>query len=801
MRAKLTANSQSPEHQRMKTTKKLLRSAQRKLAAQKRHKEHEEIMQAQAYDKVTFYKLVQKQRGGARQQQTVSFPDPNAPQIEGWADYFQELATPVDEPRYSKEFKSSSEVQHLLLKGLNKETGNQFPQVTPLTVQEHITSLKNGKACDVFGISAEHVKYASPMVATVLSCIINLCLERGQLVPQFKTGVITPVPKKGKPPKNPDSYRRITVNSILGKVLEKELLVHTKKVLNPQQHGLQFGFTEKCSSTNCALMLTEAIAEAQDNKQTLYITFMDAKKAFDVVWHDSLLVSLHNSRITGNVWSIYDDMYSGMCSRVKVGSELSRVVKEGQGIRQGGQSSTDLFKCRSNKMLQRITELPDSFRIGSISLGAPTTADDTALLSATRVGAQTQINVAQDDANNHRYNFSTVKTKAIVINPSPLGEAPLRLNNLPVDISHQETHLGLQRTPDSKAEATIKERIKSARRAAYSLMGAGLHGLNGVGPKVSKHLIEIYVTPVLLHSLEALILSEKDYKMLDQFYRTLLRQIQHLPTNSAIPSIYLLLGCIPIEGQLHIRMLTFFCNILRRTSSVERQVVERQLALKGSDTNSWTKQIKEILWMYGLPSAYQLLKDPPRKKVWKKAVDDAVGGHWFRMLKEKAATMSTLRLLDPESCALGSVHPIWDHSTDPMEAHMATVKARLLLQRYPLSGLQYSGRKMTPLCPICHEGEETVEHFLLTCAALHPYRTHYLQKIYGILVESHSPFPSNIDDITRLVMDPQSRPGMHEQYILVLEEVSRKMTYKLHNERSIMLGGRSSYSRASCSTK
>jgi hypothetical protein len=42
----------------------------------------------------------------------------------------------------------------------------------------------------------------------------------------------------------------------------------------------------------------------------------------------------------------------------------------------------------------------------------------------------------------------------------------------------------------------------TARRTVFALMGAGLHGLNGVNPKVAIHLIQIYVMPRLLYGLE-----------------------------------------------------------------------------------------------------------------------------------------------------------------------------------------------------------------------------------------------------------------------------------------------------------
>ena len=335
--------------------------------------------EAETFDRSTFYKLVKKQRGTDRSLPSVTFTDPNASQIEGWANYFQTLASPSNLPTFNTEYKDSAEMQRLLLKGYYKSSNDCQP-VSVKTVEKHIASLKNGKACDVFGVSAEHIKFASPMVAVAVAHVINKCFERGKLVSQFKTGVITPVHKKGKPLRNPDSYRRITVNSIIGKVLEKELLARTKAILNPQQQSLQFGFTEKCSSTHCALMLTEAVAEVQDTGESLYITFMDAKKAFDVVWHESMLVSLHNSQVTGAMWNIYDNMYTNLISQVKLGGILSMPIEEKQGIRQGGLTSTELFKNRSNPMLKRLAELPDSFRIGCLPIGAPTTADDTALL-------------------------------------------------------------------------------------------------------------------------------------------------------------------------------------------------------------------------------------------------------------------------------------------------------------------------------------------------------------------------------------------------------------------------------------
>ena len=49
----------------------------------------------------------------------------------------------------------------------------------------------------------------------------------------MKSGLVHPVPKKGKNAKRPDSYRRITVTSIVGKVpgfSENKLWAYSRKI-------------------------------------------------------------------------------------------------------------------------------------------------------------------------------------------------------------------------------------------------------------------------------------------------------------------------------------------------------------------------------------------------------------------------------------------------------------------------------------------------------------------------------------------------------------------------------------------
>ena len=294
-----------------------------------------------------------------------------------------------------------------------------------------------------------------------------------------------------------------------------------------------------------------------------------------------------------------------------------------------------------------------------------------------------------------------------------------------------------------------------------------------------------------------MIMTEADISILETEYRQVIRMIQHLPQNTAKPAIYLLIGALPIEGHLHLRMLSFFNRIINQPSSAECQIIRRQLAMKNLDSNSWIVQIREILHKYHLPSAFKLLNEPRRKQQWKRATKEAVGRYWEEKLKDEATHMKTLKYLNIEGCSIGSNHHCYNlHTTDPMQVTMASVKTKLLVQRYPLTATQRAGRKKSDLCVICKHEPETLQHFLFKCASLHKPDDTHLRRIIRIHNYIVPPLERNTADwYTQLILDPSVQikdPEVHTQ----IEGVSRQMVFKLHHRRSVAMGGGSRYTWA-----
>ena len=131
-------------------------------------------------------------------------------------------------------------------------------------MQTAISKLNSGKAADELGIKAEVLKNAPDVYGPILLHLFNECLKQGIIPTHFKSGILTSIPKKGKPPEVADNHRGLTITAIPGKVLEHMLKLRYDKVLLQNQSSLQFGFTQGLTPGLASLLITEAAAEAHE---------------------------------------------------------------------------------------------------------------------------------------------------------------------------------------------------------------------------------------------------------------------------------------------------------------------------------------------------------------------------------------------------------------------------------------------------------------------------------------------------------------------------------------------------------
>ena len=212
-----------------------------------------------------------------------------------------------------------------------------------------------------------------------------------------------------------------------------------------------------------------------------YAACIDAFKAFDVVWHNSMLRKLYNLGLDPACWNILRDSCTKMSSVVNWGGCCSKPFVEQQGVRQGGIISPSAYKMFLNPLLNLYSASRLGLRFGSVFLGSPACADDLLFLGRSAMELQEMICVQEFYASDEHYDISDTKTKVCIVNSVLSTEqwnenGIFNLNGNDIEVVEECTQFGIQRDSKSRSghTGTVDERIQSARRCAYSLIGAGL---------------------------------------------------------------------------------------------------------------------------------------------------------------------------------------------------------------------------------------------------------------------------------------------------------------------------------------
>jgi hypothetical protein len=277
----------------------------------------------------------------------------------------------------------------------------------------------------------------------------------------------------------------------------------------------------------------------------------------------------------------------------------------------------------NNPVLDAVTQRHLGAKIGTICCAVPTCADDTAVLASSATAEDVvTLKVVTDQLNVNRISINNKKTELLHYNfGRDQNVAPLEINGTPLQESDSAVHLGIRHTPDEKVNITrVGERITSATKTLYALVGAGMHGRNGLNPVICRSLWRSYVMPVLLYGAELWALDAKQVKRLETFQQNKLRQIQNLPDRTANIAVLGLMGLRPVEAELDMRVLGLFRRLIEKEESVECLIAQRQLALKTKGSHSWFVYADKILDKYNLPSAHQIMEDRTPIRMWKKVV-------------------------------------------------------------------------------------------------------------------------------------------------------------------------------------
>ena len=262
-----------------------------------------------------------------------------------------------------------------------------------------------------------------------------------------------------------DNYRAIAGGCLLLKLLDIVILLIEGDKLSFSD--LQFAYQSNVSTTVCTWAATSVINHFNMRGTVVYGAAMDMSKAFDMVDWCKLFRTLVDRKVDGLFLRLLLYVYCNQSCIAKWNGASSDSFSVSNGVRQGAVSSAVLFSVYIDDLILLLKKSRLGCEIDGIYFGIFIYADDILLLSASRMGLQSMVNICEAFTADRNLKFGTnpnpqkSKTKCIAFSKRPrdcLNLKPIILNGLPLPWVSKVSHLGctLESNNSMKADVMLK---------------------------------------------------------------------------------------------------------------------------------------------------------------------------------------------------------------------------------------------------------------------------------------------------------------------------------------------------------
>ena len=215
-------------------------------------------------------------------------------------------------------------------------------KLEPMTLSELksvVNSFPANKASDLDGVSHDMLKHLDDSNLTFIMTWINDLFEKDDYTsPELSKSRFSLLYKSG-PNTSLGNYRRLTVSSIMLRIIERTLLRRgMSQKMEDSLEDQQFGFRRNRSYTFPLLEITELMRKHKQESTPLFILSTDVAKAFPRMDPRINLFEMYKRGFSGGELKFSRDTYLCRTSRLKVGENIvmSPVVFDNYGETEGG---------------------------------------------------------------------------------------------------------------------------------------------------------------------------------------------------------------------------------------------------------------------------------------------------------------------------------------------------------------------------------------------------------------------------------------------------------------------------------
>ena len=443
--------------------------------------------------------------------------------------------------------------------------GTKVPKISLEKTRKILASIRPG-VNDYYSITGYHYQYAGESGLLHLNFLLNAIIDdlNNASVDELNTVWACFLHKgHGKDRTSDSSFRTISTCPLLSKALDTYISDIYGQTW--EEHQARTQFQGKGSSHElAALLLSESIQHSlHTSKKPIFVLYLDAKSAFDLVVRQFLINNLYHYGINDQGLLLIDQRLKHRKTICEWNGQLMGPIQDKWGVEQGGKNSSDLYKVCNNEQLETAEASQLGVELGGsdpLIVSAIGQADDVALISNDIFCLQNLLQLSLLYCARHHVTLRADKTKLQAFSTKSTDmkayyakvASPVMINGEPITFVDEADHVGIVRSTSGNLPH-ILNRFIAHRRALAAVLPVGLARGHRGNPAAAIRVHHMYATSVLLSGLNSLVLKKTEIAMLDQHMKISMQSLQKLMDKTPSCVVAFLGGVLPGTAQLHIK--------------------------------------------------------------------------------------------------------------------------------------------------------------------------------------------------------------------------------------------------------